>query len=430
MRPTTWKFCLTGLWLCAAQAWAQSNTVHLVVPFATGGPTDMAARVIAPLLSETMGKTVIADNRVGATGAMAPNLWRAPPSSRAPSKTATSNLNNEERPPMKLSQKRALFKQLWVTGLLGLASVFSAHADADYPSKPVTVIVAYAPGGQGDVFARMVSDKLSTLYKQPMVVDNKPGVSGTVGTRMAAKAKNDGYTLFLGQTGEITVNRVLMKDLGYDPMKELVPVVLIGNAPLIMLAPVDAPYNTVAEFIQMARAKPGEFSYGSVGAGTPGHLSAVALALGAKLNMVHVPYKGVGPLMSDLMAGRLQAFFSSASAAMPQIKGGKLKALGVTTTRRMSSLPNVPTVAEAGLPGFSYTLWGGLFAPAGTPADVIERLNRDVNTVLAAPELRARLEGDNMAVPKNTPAEFADYVRSEAVKFEKLVKDADLKLEQ
>ncbi len=331
---------------------------------------------------------------------------------------------------MKLSQKRALFKQLWGTGLLGLASVFSVHADTDYPSKPVTVIVAYAPGGQGDVFARMVSDKLSTLYKQPMVVDNKPGVSGTVGTRMAAKAKNDGYTLFLGQTGEITVNRVLMKDLGYDPMKELVPVVLIGNAPLIMLAPADAPYNTVAEFIQMARAKPGEFSYGSVGAGTPGHLSAVALALGAKLNMVHVPYKGVGPLMSDLMAGRLQAFFSSASAAMPQIKGGKLKALGVTTTRRMSSLPNVPTVAEAGLPGFSYTLWGGLFAPAGTPADVIERLNRDVNTVLAAPELRARLEGDNMAVPKNTPAEFADYVRSEAVKFEKLVKDADLKLEQ
>jgi tripartite-type tricarboxylate transporter receptor subunit TctC len=134
--------------------------------------------------------------------------------------------------------------------------------------------------------------------------------------------------------------------------------------------------------------------------------------------------------MSDLMAGRLQAFFSSASAALPQIKGGKLKALGVTTTRRMTSLPNVQTVAEAGLPGFSYTLWGGLFAPAGTPADVIDRLNRDVNTLLASSDIRTRLEGDNMAVPKNTPAEFADYVRSEAAKFEKLIKDADLKLEQ
>lgn len=332
---------------------------------------------------------------------------------------------------MNHAPKRHLLTRLWATALLATLGLSSAQAaDNDYPNKPVTVIVAYAPGGQGDVFARLVSDKLSTIYKQPVVVDNKPGVSGTVGTRIAAKSKNDGYTLFLGQTGEITVNRVLMKDLGYDPMKELVPVVLIGNAPLIMLAPADAPYNTVAEFIQMARAKPGEFSYGSVGAGTPGHLSAVALALGAKLNMVHVPYKGVGPLMSDLMAGRLQAFFSSASAAMPQIKGGKLKALGVTTTRRMNSLPNVPTVAEAGLPGFSYTLWGGLFAPAGTPAEVIERLNRDVNSVLAMPEIRSRLESDNVAVPKNTPAEFADYVRSEAVKFEKLIKDADLKLEQ
>ena len=331
---------------------------------------------------------------------------------------------------MTIANTRQLLTRALATGLLAAMGATAVHADADYPNKPVTIIVAYAPGGQGDVFARLVSDKLSTQYKHPVVVDNKPGVSGTVGTRIAAKAKNDGYTLFLGQTGEITVNRVLMKDLGYDPMKELVPVVMIGNAPLIMLAPVDAPYNTVAEFIQMARAKPGEFSYGTVGAGTPGHLSAVALSLGAKLNMVHVPYKGVGPLMSDLMAGRLQAFFSSASAAMPQIKGGKLKALGVTTTRRMTSLPQVQTVAEAGLPGFSYTLWGGLFAPAGTPADVIERLNRDVNALLASADIRARLEGDNMAVPKNTPAEFADYVRSEAVKFEKLIKDADLKLEQ
>ncbi len=219
--------------------------------------------------------------------------------------------------------------------LMGATSIFAA--DTDYPTKPISIVVAYAPGGQGDVFARLVSEKLSTVYKQAVVVDNKPGVSGTVGTRVAAKSKNDGYTLLLGQTGEITVNRLLIKDMGYDPMKELVPVVLIGNAPLVMLAPADAPYNTVNEFIQMARAKPGEFSYGSVGAGTPGHLSAVALGLGAKLNMVHVPYKGVGPLLSDLMAGRLQAFFSSASAAMPQIKGGKLKALGVTTPQRKTS---------------------------------------------------------------------------------------------
>jgi tripartite-type tricarboxylate transporter receptor subunit TctC len=320
-------------------------------------------------------------------------------------------------------------KKLASALLLCLAALPSFAAD-DYPTKPVSIVVAYAPGGQGDVFARLVSEKLSTIYKQPVVVDNKPGVSGTVGTRVAAKAKNDGYTLLLGQTGEITVNRLLIKDMGYDPMKELVPVVLIGNAPLVMLAPVDAPYNTVQEFIQMARAKPGEFSYGSVGAGTPGHLSAVALTYGAKLNMVHIPYKGVGPLLSDLMAGRLQAFFSSASAAMPQIKGGKLKALGVTTPKRMNSLPEVPTIAESGLPGFSYTLWGGLFAPAGTPAAVIDSLNREVNAVLAMPEIRTRLEADNVAVPKNTPAEFADYVKAESVKFEKLIKEANVKVDQ
>ena len=316
------------------------------------------------------------------------------------------------------------------SALLLCMSALASFAADDYPTKPVSIVVAYAPGGQGDVFARLVGEKLSTVYKQPVVVDNKPGVSGTVGTRIAAKAKNDGYTLLLGQTGEITVNRLLIKDMGYDPMKDLVPVVQIGNAPLIMLAPMDAPYNTVAEFIQMARAKPGEVSYGSVGAGTPGHLSAVALGLGAKLNMVHVPYKGVGPLLSDLMAGRLQAFFSSASAAMPQIKGGKLKALAVTTPKRMTSLPDVPTVAEAGLPGFSYTLWGGLFAPAGTPLAVIESLNREVNAALAMPDIRARLEADNVAVPKNTPAEFADYVKAESVKFEKLIKEANVKVDQ
>lgn len=320
----------------------------------------------------------------------------------------------------------SLNRCLAALGLLVCVST-SLAADTDFPNKSLSVVVAYAPGGQGDVFARLVSEKLSTVYKQSVVVDNKPGVSGTIGTKFVAKAKNDGYTLLLGQTGEITVNRLLVKDMGYDPMKELVPVVLIGNAPLIMLAPMDAPYNTVAEFIQQAKAKPDQFSYGSVGAGTPGHLSAVALGLGAKINMVHIPYKGVGPLLTDLMAGRLQAFFSSASAAMPHIKGGKLKALAVTTPKRMNSLPQVPTVAESGLPGFSYTLWGGLFAPAGTPDAVIDSLNKEVNQILAMPEIKTRLDADNVSVPKNSPAEFAEYVKTEAAKFEKLVKEANIK---
>ena len=326
-----------------------------------------------------------------------------------------------------LSRRQSLCAALCMGLMATLGS--AAAAEGDYPIKPVSIIVAYAPGGQGDTFARLVSERLTTVYKQTVLVDNRPGVSGTVGTRLAVKARNDGYTLFLGQTGEIAVNRVLMKDLGYDPLKDMVPVVLIGNAPLVLLAPVDAPYNTLGELLQQARAKPGEFSFASVGAGTPGHLAAVALSVGAKLNMVHVPYKGVGPLMADLMGNRIQMFFSSASAAVPQIKGGKLKALAVTTPQRMTSLPQVPTVAEVAIPGFSYSLWGGLFAPADTPAAVVQSLNKVVNAILASPDIRARFEADNLSVPRNTPAEFAEYVRNEAAKFEKLVKEANLKAE-
>lgn len=326
------------------------------------------------------------------------------------------------------SVQRFLRLSFALASLTGLALSATA-AEGDYPVKPISIVVAYAPGGQGDTFARLVSERLAIAYKQSVVVDNKPGVSGTVGTRLAVKARNDGYTLLLGQTGEMVVNRVIMKDLGYDPLKEMIPVVMIGNAPLVLLASTSAPYNNVTELIQMARAKPGTFSYGSVGAGTPGHLSAVALTMGTKLDMTHIPYKGVGPLLTDLMTDRIQLFFSSASAAMPHIKGGKLKALAVTSPQRMKSLPQVPTVAEATLPGFSYSLWGGLFAPADTPAAIVQSLNREVNAIMASTEIHNRFVAEDLAVPKNTPAEFAEFVRTEAIKFEKVVKDGNIKID-
>ncbi len=301
--------------------------------------------------------------------------------------------------------------------------------EADYPIKPITIIVAYAPGGQGDAFARIISDRLSQIYKQSVVVDNRPGVSGVVGTRLAAKAKNDGYTLFLGQTGEIVVNRAMMKDLGFDPVKDFIPVVLIGNAPLVLLVSSDSPLSSVNELVELAKSKPGRLSFGSVGAGTPGHLAATALSLGVKSEMVHVPYKGVGPLMADLMSQRLDFFFSSASAAMPQVKGGKLKALAVSTPHKMNSLPQVPTIAETVLPGFNYSLWGGLFAPVGTPKQVIQSLNKEVNQILALPDVKAQMEKDSLAVPSNSTQEFSNYILSESVKFERLVNDAKLKLD-
>jgi tripartite-type tricarboxylate transporter receptor subunit TctC len=315
-------------------------------------------------------------------------------------------------------------------GLTISLTLHSARAnEADYPSKPISIIVAYAPGGQGDAFARIISDRLGQIYKQSVVVDNRPGVSGVVGTRLAAKAKNDGYTLFLGQTGEIVVNRVMMKDMGFDPVKDFIPVVLIGNAPLVLLVSSDSTLTSVNELVELAKSKPGRLSFGSVGAGTPGHLAATALSLGIKSEMVHVPYKGVGPLMADLMSQRLDFFFSSASAAMPQVKGGKLKALAVSTPHRMNSLPQLPTLAETVFPGFNYSLWGGLFAPSGTPKNVIQSLNKEINQILALPEIKAQMDRDSLAVPSNTPQEFTNYIATESVKFEKLVTDAKLKLD-
>ena len=320
----------------------------------------------------------------------------------------------------------------WVV-FFGLAISLTLHSaranEADYRSKPISIIVAYAPGGQGDAFARIISDRLGQIYKQSVVVDNRPGVSGVVGTRLAAKAKNDGYTLFLGQTGEIVVNRVMMKDMGFDPVKDFIPVVLIGNAPLVLLVSSDSPLTSVNELVELAKSKPGRLSFGSVGAGTPGHLAATALSLGIKSEMVHVPYKGVGPLMADLMSQRLDFFFSSASAAMPQVKGGKLKALAVSTPHRMNSLPQLPTLAETVFPGFNYSLWGGLFAPGGTPKNVIQSLNKEINQILALPEIKAQMDRDSLAVPSNTPQEFTNYIATESVKFEKLVTDAKLKLD-
>jgi len=304
---------------------------------------------------------------------------------------------------------------------LGAASA-SSLAQSGYPAKPITIIVPYAPGGQGDVFARLVGERLSVRLKQPVIVDNRPGATGALGSSIAAKANGDGYTLLLGQTGEIAVNKFVVKTLGYDPLKDFKAVVLVGDAPLILAVPANAPFNSIQELIQAARAKPESISYASSGTATPGHLAAAALALGTKTTMTHVPYKGAGQALTDLLGGHVQFFFSSASAVMSQIKGGKLKALAVSTPQRLPGLPQVPTVAESEVPGFSFTLWGGLFAPIETPNSVVELLNREVNDILMEPAMKARLEADGSAVRQNSPAQFSEFVVKELVKYEGLVK--------
>ncbi len=322
-------------------------------------------------------------------------------------------------------------RQILVVGAAAASGtvVGSALAQGNYPEKPITVVVPYAPGGQGDVFARLVGERLARVLGQPLLVDNKPGASGALGARLVAKAKGDGYTLILGQTGEMAVNRSAMKTPGYDSLADFRPVALVGNAPLVMAAPASAPFNSLGELLQLARSKPGSVSYASSGTATPGHLAAAALAQGTKTDMVHVPYKGAGQAITDLIGGQVQFFFSSASAIMNHIKAGKVKALAVSTPRRLASLPNVPTVAEVAVPGFEFSLWGGYFAPRETPDAIVNRLNAEILKVLAEPDLHARFEAEGSAVEPMPPARFAAFVKAETEKYARLVRQTGAQIE-
>lgn len=308
------------------------------------------------------------------------------------------------------------------TAAAGACLLGRASAQPVYPTRPITVIVPYAPGGQGDVFARLVGERLARPLGQPMVVDNKPGGSGALGARLVAKARGDGYTLLLGQTGQMAVNRSAMKNPGYDSLADFRAVALVGNAPLVMAAPASTPFNSLGELLQLARSKPGSVSYASSGAATPGHLAAAALALATRTEMIHIPYKGAGQAITDLIGGQVQFFFSSASAIVGHVKGGKVKALAVSSPRRLAALPDVPTVAEAAVPGFDFSLWGGYFAPRETPDALVGRLNAEINKVLAEPDLHARFEAEGSAVEPMTAARFESFVRAEIDKYAKLVK--------
>lgn len=305
----------------------------------------------------------------------------------------------------------------------------AARAADPYPSKPVTIIVPYAPGGQGDVFARILAERLGTEFKQTFIVENRPGASGAVGSRIVLRAPADGYTLLLGQTGEIAVNPYAMKSLGYDPLREFAPVILVGDSPLVLAVPAQSPFADLAALIAAARAKPDALAYASSGTATPGHLAAAALALGTQTRMIHAPYKGAGQAMSDLLGGHVDFFFSSASAAMPHINSGRLRALAVSSKERLGILPQVPTISEAAVPDFQFSLWGGFFAPAQTPAAVVEQLNARLNAILAEPAIKSRLEGDGAAVRPNTSQEFTAFVRGEAAKYQNLVQATGVQVE-
>jgi len=306
---------------------------------------------------------------------------------------------------------------------LVLAATVSCGAFAqDYPAKPVRLIVPFPAGSTPDIVGRTLGQKLSAAWHQPIVVDNKTGAAGNIGTAEAAHAPPDGYTLLIGINGPIAVNRALYKDLPYDPQKDLQPLSLLASGPQLLAVHPSVAAKDLRELIAYARANPDKLSYGSVGAGSASHLTMELLKSEANIALVHVPYRGFPPLVQDLLAGNIQAAFAIVPAVLPQVKAGKLKALAVTSARRSPLAPEIATVAEQGLPQFDATAWIGLLAPAPLPGAVAARIAEESRRAMQLPEVRELLGHQGFDVVGSTPQEFAAFIRSETEKWTAVVR--------
>ena len=293
-----------------------------------------------------------------------------------------------------------------------------------YPSRPVQLVVGYAQGGTGDFVARLLAEKLTAVLGQPVNVENRPGASGTSAAQSVARAAPDGYTLLVGQPGEVSISPMLMKDVGYDAARDLQPVALAALSPLALVVQSTAPYSTISEMTAASLSSPRGLSFGSPGPGTPGHVAVELLRARTKSRLNHVPFEGGGPAVDALMAGRVDMYFAVLPTAMPDVTAGKLKILGVSSAKRSLAVPNVPTVMEqTGIRGFDITNWVGVFAPRGTPADVVQRLNRDINQVLSQPDVLERLVRHGAEVAPMSVDQFAELLRSETGKYGSLLSD-------
>lgn len=323
--------------------------------------------------------------------------------------------------------RRSLVGTLAALPLLGHAAS-PAWAQEGYPSRAVTLVIPFAPGGGTDIVGRILQQKLSERLGQSVVVLNKPGAAGTIATNFVAKAAPDGYTLFLSWDSH-AINPLVYKNLPYDTFKDLVPVTLVARVPQVLAAWGELPANTLSEFVALAKSEPGKLNYASVGPGNSNHLMSEYFHRLAGIQLMHVAYKGGGPSIVAMLSGEVAYSFLSYASLRGHIKSGKLKALAVTGTKRLLDIPEVPTMSEAGFPGFEAYAWMGLFAPAGTPEPVIVRLNRDVVAVLKDPEVLAKLSDVGAEPVGGTPAELDAYVRKEHDKWALFVKEAGLQFE-
>ena len=299
-----------------------------------------------------------------------------------------------------------------------------AHA---FPDKPLRFVVGFTPGGPSDILARAVGQKLGERWGQQVVVENRPGAGGNLAAEVVAKSAPDGYTWLLGNNSILATNHALYKKLSYDPLKDFAPVALVAVQPNILVVHPDVKASSLGELIALAKQNPGKLNYESSGAVAAAHLAGELFKSMAGVDIVHVPYKGAQPALTDLIAGHAQLMFATSASVIPYMKAGRLRALAVTTAQRSPSVPELPTVAEAGLPGFEATTWHGVVVPAATPAAVVQQLNRDINAVLKEKDLSERLAGLGAELLAGTPQDFADYIAREIPKWTKVVKDSGAK---
>ncbi len=321
---------------------------------------------------------------------------------------------------------RVSFKAL-IGFLLALAA-FSASAQAPFPSKPIRIIVGAPPGGANDTIARIVAQRMDGLG-QPVIVENRTGAAQMIAAEMVAKAPPDGHTLLIASQTILAVVPIINKVTTFDPLKDFAAVTLIGSTPLVLVVSPALPANTVRELIALAKARPGELNFGSGGVGTTPHMAGELFAMMAGVKLQNISYKGEQPALTDMLGGQLPMMFSNVSAAMPHVKSGKLRGLAVTSAARIDGAPGLPTVAEAGLPGYETATWLGIVAPAATSREVVAKINAEIQRVMALPEVKEKLIAQGLTLSGGTPEQFGAYIRSEHAKWGNLIKDAGIKAE-
>ena len=298
-----------------------------------------------------------------------------------------------------------------------------------YPNRPIKVIIPFPAGGGTDIFARTVGQKLTENYKWTVVPENRPGAGGNLGIEAVSNSAADGYTIGLGQTSNLAINPTLYPKLPYEPAKDLMPIALVASSPLVIVVAANSPFKTFADIAAAAKAKPDQITYGSPGNGTVAHLGMELLQKTAGINLQHIPYKGSAQALTDIVGGQIQIYASSVPTAMGQIKDGRLRAIAVTSLKRSASLPETPTIAESGWPGFEAITWFGFVAPAKTPAPIIKELNANINFILKMPEVRSKLMGEGGEILGGTPEQFSALLTKDTARWARVIQDANVKID-